>query len=152
MPQRPTSPPSDEFDAEALTRLRVILGRIGRQLRQQNPSSESELTFQRIGVLFLVEKLQPVSPGHLAATEGVARPTMTRFLNQLQKKGLITRKPGDGDARARAVVLTEAGEAVCAMHREGRRLWLASKISRLSVPEQRILREALPILEGLLDP
>lgn len=135
------------FDQEKLARLRAIFGRIGRLLRQQ----QSDLTYQQLGTLFLIEKMQPVTPGELARTENVSRPTMTQFLNRLEANGLVSRESGHADGRARRVVLTARGVSACDALRESRNRWLAERLAGLSRKQQRDIALALPALEKLID-
>ncbi|RYE04472.1 MAG: MarR family transcriptional regulator [Sphingomonadales bacterium] len=141
----------DHFDQEKLARLRAIFGRIGRLLRQQREPAGSELTYQQLGTLFLIEKMQPVTPGELARTENVSRPTMTQFLNSLEANGLVSRVTGHPDGRARRVVLTERGVAACGDLRESRNRWLAERLAGLTRRQQRDIALALPALENLID-
>ena len=80
----------------------------------------------------------------LARSLGIESPTLTRHLENLEKDGLVVRRPSESDRRATQVELTEAGEgayermlgAVIAFNRR-----LRAGISR----------DELERLEGLLD-
>jgi len=59
----------------------------------------------------------------LAQRLGVDRTVMTYLLDDLEKAGLVERKPDPADRRARRVVLTEAGNArLCDLERRLRRV------------------------------
>ncbi|MES2986386.1 MAG: MarR family transcriptional regulator [Pseudomonadota bacterium] len=144
-------PELEHFDQEKLARLRAIFGRIGRVLRQQRVATGSELTYQQLGTLFLIEKMQPVAPSELARSENVSRPTMTQFLNSLEANGLVSREAGGSDGRARRVVLTAQGATACGDLRESRNRWLAERLAGLTRRQQRDIALALPALENLID-
>lgn len=135
----------EHFDADTLARLRAVFGRIGRLLRQQH----TDLTYQQLGTLFVIEKMQPVTPGELARTENVSRPTMTQFLNSLESNGFVSRDTGHADGRAKRVMLTARGVAACTELRESRNRWLAERLAGLSRKQRRDIALALTALEEL---
>ncbi|MET0161191.1 MAG: MarR family transcriptional regulator [Microbacteriaceae bacterium] len=53
----------------------------------------------------------PLRLGDLAAASRVAQPTMTKIVEGLEAQGWVRREADPGDARARLVVITEAGDA-----------------------------------------
>jgi len=141
----------EDFDQAKLARLRAIFGRIGRMLRQQRETAGSDLTYQQLATLFLIEKMQPVTPGELAQAESVSRPTMTQFLNSLEAHGLVSREGGHSDGRAKRVVLTPRGVTACGDLRESRNRWLAERLAGLTRRQQRDIALALPALESLIE-
>jgi len=52
----------------------------------------------------------PLRLGDLAAASRVAQPTMTKIVEGLEAQGWVRREADPADARARLVVITEAGE------------------------------------------
>jgi DNA-binding MarR family transcriptional regulator len=141
----------NKLDEDTLARLRTVLGRIGRLLRQQRQATELDLGYQQVGVLFLIEKMQPVSPGELAQAENVTRPTITRFLNSLEKSGMIHRTGDGNDKRTRQIGLSRRGAAACQQLREGRNRWLAERLAALTDNQRRHLGDAIPALEALIE-
>ena len=52
------------------------------------------------------------APGELAQHTMVTTGAITKRIDRLERDGLVTRRPGHGDARRRVVALTEAGRRV----------------------------------------
>jgi DNA-binding MarR family transcriptional regulator len=129
-----------------LTRLQMVLGWLGRVLRQQ---PFEELTFPLISLLFRIDRMGRTSSGELAAGEGVRPSTLTRSLDSLQAMGLIVREPAVGDRRVTMVELTEAGYELGARIRHHRNLWLSERLALLSPEDQRTILGALPAFERL---
>ena len=132
-----------------LTRLRMVLGRLGRVLRQQ---SVDGLSYPQISLLFAVERLAPVTAGTLATAEGVTPPAVTRSLNELDRSGLVVRAQDTTDRRVSLIHMTDAGRHECSRIRSSRDAWLAEHVNRLSPEEIAVLVSALPVLERLCDP
>ncbi len=54
---------------------------------------------------------RPLRLGDLAAASRVAQPTMTKIVEGLEAQGWVRREADPADARARLVVITDAGDA-----------------------------------------
>ena len=94
-------------------------------------------------VLTSVGRGDPPSQLALAQQLGVDRTVMTYLLDDLEKAGLVERRPDPADRRARRVVLTASGqERLCAVERE-----LAGVEDRVLAPleasERDVLRDLL---------
>jgi DNA-binding MarR family transcriptional regulator len=85
----------------------------------------------------------------LSELEGVAQPTMTILVKQLEQRGLVTRRRGDDDGRVVLVELTEAGGAAIEHVREQARGVLGSYMA--AIPDQQVaaLAAATDALEEL---
>jgi DNA-binding MarR family transcriptional regulator len=132
-----------------LTRLRMVLGRLGRVLRQQ---TDDDLPYALISLLFTIERSEPTTAGDLAASEGVSAPAVTRSLNRLRELGLITREPHPGDGRASMIRLSAEGRAERRRILRSRDVWLSEHLSRLDSTEVELLLAAMPALERMCDP
>lgn len=132
-----------------LIRLRMVLGRLGRVLRQQ---SADGLSYPQISLLFSIERAQPVTARELAESESVTAPSVTRSFNDLAREGLVSREPDPNDGRAFLIRLTPAGEQECRRLRQRRDLWLSEHLDGLSADDIHLLLAALPALERLCDP
>lgn len=66
----------------------------------------------RLSALSVVVTAGPIGIGALAATEGVAAPTMTRLVDGLQRDGLVRRRPDPNDARGVLVEATATGRRI----------------------------------------
>lgn len=69
------------------------------------------ITSGQFTILGALNQPQPVTLGDLAHILGMERTTLTRNLVPLEAAGLLRSSAVDGDARARALALTEAGRA-----------------------------------------
>jgi len=149
---RPAQPArSDVLDAaaeaELAARLRVVVTRLDRPLRQQvvggcTPSQVSALgTLARLGTPTL---------GELAAAEQVQPPSMTRIVVALEAAGLLARRVDPVDGRVVRVAVTPAGERTLARIRSLRTAVLARRLRKLTVDERRRLAELVPLLERLV--
>ena len=127
-------------------RLRPAVMKLARRLRQMTadpfgPSSSQlsamavllESGSQRIGALAAAEKMQP--------------PSMTRIVNSLEERGLVTRAPDPSDGRQCFVALTESGREILLANRRRRDEWLAVRIAELSPADRDVLRHAVDILD-----
>jgi DNA-binding MarR family transcriptional regulator len=132
---------------EAAARLRVVVARLARQLRQHSPGG---LTLSQWSALATVDDNQPLRIGDLADREGVSAPTATRLVASLEDAGLLTRTTDPADRRTAYVALTAAGTEKLAWAREIRTASLAQRLSAMPEADVRQLIELLPLLESFL--
>lgn len=144
---RPDDPSAADHAADA-ARLRVVVGRLSRLLRQHNPGG---LTQGQLSALVAVEAAGPIRMTDLAVREGVAAPTMTRIVAALEDLGLVTRMADPEDGRSSLVELAPRGEANLRDLRARRDAVLARRVAALGPRERAALAEAIPALETLLD-
>lgn len=88
----------------------------------------------------------------LARAIGHDKTRLIALLDELERAGLITRKPDPADRRVRKVRLTAAGEAGRAAVQAGIRLMEAEFLGDLSAAEQGALRAVLTRLAGQRQP
>jgi len=89
--------------------LGFLLGRAATALRTQieHDLSEFGVTANQFPVLLLVHAGVADRPSEMAAQLGIDRGAVTRLLDRLTEKGLVSRLDDPGDLRAAKVVLTE---------------------------------------------
>jgi len=133
--------------AETAARLRVIIARLARQLRQNSPGG---LTLSQWSALVTIEEHQPLRIGDLADREGFSAPTATRLVAGLEAAGLVARTGDPSDRRTSYVELTDAGREKLFAARRTRTATLASRLSTLGPDDIERLIEALPLLEALM--
>ena len=85
--------------------------------------------------------------GELAAQERVQPPSMTRIVNGLEERGLLSRRAHPTDRRQSVVTLTDSGRQVLLANRRRRDQWLAGRIALLEPEEREVLRRCVGILE-----
>ena len=75
---------------------------------------------------------------------------MSRTINCLVEKGLVTRDDNPSDGRSKLLELTDAGWAT--MNRIGRARddWMLHQLADLTTPEQDLLREAAVLLNRVV--
>jgi DNA-binding MarR family transcriptional regulator len=129
------------------SRLRVALGRLIRRLR-----AEHRFPLTQSSVLGRLDREGPCSIGDLANAERVRPQSMTQTIADLESDGLIERRADPSDGRRALVELTARGLQTLSEDRREREGWLARAIAEdLSPREQKLLADALPLLERLAD-
>ncbi|MCU1482981.1 MAG: transcriptional regulator, MarR family [Subtercola sp.] len=96
-----------------------------------------------LGVLRVLASRKSTSQQEVAQLLGVDRTSMVAFLDALEGRGIVSRRPLAHDRRRNVLELTESGrqvfEQASAAEREAEKAYIA----RLSVDDQRHLRQAL---------
>ena len=145
-----------DMDSDLATRTRVEGGlagalavsvtRLARRLRQERGT---DLTANQLSVLGTLRREGPLTPGGLAAAEGVQPPSMTRTVACLVELGLVSREAHVSDGRQVVVQLTPHGEKLLADERRRRDAWLARRLRELDPADREVLRRAAAVLDGL---
>ncbi|RKT71013.1 DNA-binding MarR family transcriptional regulator [Saccharothrix variisporea] len=138
-----------ESDAERglASRLRLAVVRLTRRLRAQRVNSAISLT--QVSALSTLHKCGPLTPGELAAKEGVQPPSMTRVIAALEEFGFATRRPHPTDGRQAIVELTEAGLAYIDEEVSAREAWLDKRLAELTPEERAVLSRAAEIIDRM---
>jgi DNA-binding MarR family transcriptional regulator len=133
--------------AELAARLRLVVMRLARRLRQQAPEA---LSPSQLSVLSTLESQGPLTPTELAAAERVKPPTITRVTGILEEAGLVRRKSDPGDRRSSRVELTARGRELIERDRRRKTAYLAKQIAKLSEEEVRALNRAVELIERMV--
>ena len=133
--------------AELSGGLRVAVLRLARRLRSER--ADNDLTLTQLATLGTLERHGPLTPGELAAHEGVRPPSMTRVLAGLEERALVVRTPHPTDRRQVLVALGDAARILLREDRRRRDAWLARRLAELGPEERAALRAAVPVLERL---
>lgn len=126
--------------------LRPSVMRLARRLRQMQDERD-ELNANQLSALSVLVNRGDLPIGELAALERMQPPSMTRIVNGLEERGLVTRRPDAVDRRSSRVSLTAAGRQLVLANRRRRDQWLAVRIAQLDENEREVLRACVPILE-----
>ncbi|MDG4834300.1 MarR family transcriptional regulator [Solwaraspora sp. WMMD1047] len=129
--------------------LRVVVGRLYRQFRQ---NQDGELTPSQLSNLVTIEAYGPLRLGELAEREGVAPGTLSKGIDWLQTRGLVSRIVDPQDRRSSFVCVTDAGQQLLDQLRETRTARFAQRIELLDDRQRAVLVEAIEVLEALLTP
>ena len=129
------------------SRLRVAVVRLNRRLRAQ--TSDSVITLSQTSALMSVYKAGPMTPGELAAKEGVQPPSMTRVIAGLEELGLVSRRAHPSDGRQAIVELTDHGHSRIEEEVTERERWLDQQIADLAPDERAELARAVEIIDRI---
>lgn len=135
-------------DSTALaSELRLVLGQLMRRLR-----AEHRFSLSQGAVLGRLDREGNMSIGELALAERVRPQSMGQTVADLEADGLIARRADEHDRRRIIVELTDEGRLALAEDRRRREGWLAAAIEEdLTVPEQRMLQEAIVLIRRLAE-
>lgn len=129
------------------SRLRLAVVRLNRRLRAQRTNSAVSLT--QLAALSTLYKCGPLTPGELAAKEGVQPPSMTRVIAALEEHGFATRRPHPTDGRQAIVALTDEGVAFHDAQVSAREAWLDKRLAELTDEERDLLARAAEIIDRM---
>ena len=129
------------------SRLRLAVVRLNRRLRAQRTNSSVTLT--QVSALSALRKCGPLTPGELAAKEGVQPPSMTRVIAALEEYGFVSRRPHPTDGRQAIVALTDQGTAYLRAEVSAREAWLDSRLAELDEDERELLGRAAEIIDRM---
>ncbi|GAB2956939.1 MarR family transcriptional regulator [Amycolatopsis acidiphila] len=138
---------SDMREPVLASRLRLAVVRLNRKLRAQRTDQNVSLT--QIAALSTLHKCGALTPGKLAAKEGVQPPSMTRVIAALEDMGFVARTPHPTDGRQSIVTLTESGTSFIEATISVREAWLDRKLAELSGDEREVLAEAAEIIDRM---
>jgi DNA-binding MarR family transcriptional regulator len=133
---------------ELANRLRRVLLLINRHLRRE--AHAEGITGGQAALLALIRHHPHLGVRELAAREGISAPSMTRYLDRLERAGLIVRTRSLEDARRLRLALTPKGVRVLRSVRRRRTAWLAERLEGLPADEQRAVAAAIEPLSRLL--
>ena len=135
-------------DQELATRLRHVLARSARRLRQE---AGTDLSPSLSAALATIERHGPLTPSELATRERVQRPTITRVAVRLEAQGLVTRAADPADRRSALITVTPAGRALLAAARTRKDAFLSERLDALAPEDRATLERAAALLEGMLE-
>lgn len=139
---------SGSADDRSLTsRLRLSVMRLNRRLRAQR--TNASVTLSQISALSSLHKCGPMTPGELAAREGVQPPSMTRVISAIEDLGYISKRAHPNDGRQVIVELTEQGLSYIEADISAREAWLDARLSELDESERETLTRAAEIIDRM---
>lgn len=121
-----------------------LLSRKLRQLEQKDDTKE--LSSAKLTVLQMVKRYNPSTLKDLAKHQNVALPTMSKIVDELQKRSLIIRAQSKEDARQRWIVPTQKGTQLLERAELENDAYWQQKFSHLTAQQQRQLSESLDTL------
>ncbi len=142
------SPSSTATDLDLAARLRLAVTRTARRLRQE---ADADLTPSQAAALATIERLGPLTPSELAASERIQRPTATRVAAYLEQRGLVARTGDPRDGRVSLLSATEQGRALLGHMRSRKTAYLAARMTDLPDRDRVALERAADVLERMLE-
>lgn len=124
----------------------ALLGLVSLIIRER----PRDLTLTAAATLTTLERCGPRPLTQLALTEGVAQPSMTVLVRQLESLGLVERRSDPADGRVAVVALTEEGGRYLKTARRDFSRRLAALLEQLPESEVAALEATMPALENLL--
>jgi DNA-binding MarR family transcriptional regulator len=146
LPRPEVKAPDLRSNAALANALRPAVMRLARRLRQMRDDSLG-LNANQLSAMAVLLNSGDLPMGELAAQEKVQPPSMTRIVNGLEERGLVTRQPDPHDRRSARVSLTEGGRQILLANRRRRDQWLAVRIAELEPEERDVLRQCVRILD-----
>src|SRR5690349_13422863 len=137
-------PPPPSLDEELPTRLRLVVTRLARRLRQE---AGSTLSPSMSAALASIERHGSLTPSELADVERIQRPTATRAIANLEAAGLVLREADPSDRRVTRVRATADGRRLLGRIRSRKNAYLARRLRRLPPEDVATLERAAVILE-----
>lgn len=141
------SAPSGTSLELAITELSLAIGQVLRRLRAElNPDG---LTWSQTVALARLEKAGPMTTADLARAELVKPQSMGATLAELEREGLVERRPHPTDGRQVLFALTDEG--VEARRKRGalKRKWLLAAMAKLDPHERQTLMTAAALIKRL---
>ena len=134
---------------ELANRLRPVLLHLNRHLRRE--AHAEGVTGGQASLLAQIRMNPDLGVRDLAAREGVSAPSMTRYLDRMEKAGLVVRTRSVEDARRIRLALTPKGVRALRSVRRRRTAWLAERLEGLSPAELAAVDRAIEALSRLVE-
>ena len=133
---------------ELASRLRLSVLRLARRLRQHAPL---DVTPSQLSALTTIVREGRLTLSQLAEIERVKPPTVTRIVDALGQRDLVTRVVDDDDRRVAWVAPTTAGRTLVDTIRRRRDAYLAEHLRTFSAEDRELLARAADLLERLIE-
>lgn len=105
-----------------------------------------DLSLTSVATLSTLVRRGPRRVTELAASEGVAQPSMTALVTALERDGLVERRPDPRDKRAALVSITDAGQEYVARRRRVGADLVTSTLEELTESDRAALADAVEAL------
>jgi len=137
----------DSNAPDTVERLRLVVARLARLLRQQD---DSGLGPTLTAALSTVAEHGPLTLGDLAGRERVAPPTITKVVDKMEAAGFVERRAHPVDRRVSLVAVTDLGTKTLAELRGRRTALLRARLDELDGADVDLLAQATEVLERII--
>jgi len=123
------------------------LNQLSRKLRQLDQNQDEQyLSSARLTALNLIKQHNPVTLKELAKIQSVALPTLSKIVDELQKRALVIRAQSKDDARKRWIVPTQKGiQTLQDSELQSAQYW-QQKLNKLSQTQIKQISQSLDLL------
>jgi DNA-binding MarR family transcriptional regulator len=139
----------DECAHEILEVAPLIMRAIRAEMRRRRGFDLSVPQFRTLAYL---NYYQGASLSDAAEFIGLTLPSMSKLVDGLVARQLVTREISDSDRRRVTLALTLAGQATFEATRAATQAFLAQRLAELSTEERAVMTEAMRILRPLFTP
>jgi DNA-binding MarR family transcriptional regulator len=130
-----------------ITELSLAIGQLLRRLRAE--SNPDALSWSQTVALSRLERAGPKTTADLARAESVKPQSMGATLAELEREGLVERRPHPTDGRQVLFALTDVGLEARRKRSAAKQKWLLAAMARLDPDEQRTLMSAAALIKRL---
>jgi DNA-binding MarR family transcriptional regulator len=138
------TPPSLEG---TVIELSLAVGQLLRRLRAE--TNPDELTWSQTVALARLEAVGAMTTADLARAEQVKPQSMGATLAELEREGLVERRPHPTDGRQVLFALTDAGVEARRKRSAAKQAWLVAAMADLDPAEQQTLKAAAALIARL---
>ena len=131
----------------AVAELSLGVGQLLRRLRAE--SNPDALTWSQTVALSRLEKASAMTTADLARAESVKPQSMGATLAELEREGLVERRPHPTDGRQVLFALTGEGVEARRKRSAAKQKWLLAAMDRLGPDEQQTLVSAATLIKRL---
>jgi DNA-binding MarR family transcriptional regulator len=140
--------PESELAGQLERTFRLLGKRIYRTGTRRTSDGGPDVDKASIPLLAILEDQGELRPSDIAAALELDQSTVSRQLHQLEKLGLVARRPDSGDGRVSHIRLTEAGRGSQAAARAARARMLDAVFAEWSEGDRRQLNTLLERLRN----
>jgi len=141
---------TDNRAPAAATELREAIMALARQVRRHR--SDNGLTLSQLEILGDVSRAGVTTPAEVATRLQVRVQSLTDSINELESRGLVSRRTDENDRRRQLIVLTASGLDLLLRERAERDTWLHDTMhDHLTELEFNLLMLTAPVLRKLAD-
>jgi DNA-binding MarR family transcriptional regulator len=139
---------TSEEVSQLASRLRLVLARLGRRLRQE--TSEG-LSPSMLAALSTLERSPGLTLGELAIVERVKPSSVTVMVGRMEEAGLVSRQLDPVDRRVTHLELSPKGRRLLERHRSAKTAYLTRRLRRVDPHDLEVLTRATQILERFFE-
>jgi DNA-binding MarR family transcriptional regulator len=125
------------------------IGKLARRMRAA--AAAQGLSVTEFSVLTHIGKHGPATTADLARAEAVKPQSMGAVVADLEKRGIVMRKPHPTDGRRVYIALTAKGVKMREDARSLRRNWLTEAVAQLDDDERELLFRATKVIKQIAD-